>query len=294
MGRVFFAICLLGALVGCGAGTNSGTPPASTGSRFSHVILVVEENHSYSGVIGNSAMPYLNSLASQYGLATQYYANTHPSIGNYFMLTTGNIETNDDSFSGTVTDDNIVRELVKAGKSWKSYAEGLPAIGYTGPDSYPYRKNHNPFAYFSDVLSNSTQAANIVPFTQFSEDLSNGNLPDFSFVVPNVLDDAHDGSLAAADLWLQQNIQPLISSPAFQKSGLLIITFDEGDSSDSAHGGGHVATVIVSPLGKAHYQSQTFFQHQSTLQLVLSGLGVTAFPGASGNAPAMTEFFNLN
>jgi len=68
---------------------------------------VVEENHSYWQVIGNSAMPYLNSLASQYGLATRYYANVHPSIGNYFMLTDGQIETVNDAFSGTVSHDNI-------------------------------------------------------------------------------------------------------------------------------------------------------------------------------------------
>jgi acid phosphatase len=64
-------------------------PPASaTVPQFGHLVVVVGENHSYYEVIGNSAMPYLNSLASQYGLATQYFANTHPSIGNYFMLTT--------------------------------------------------------------------------------------------------------------------------------------------------------------------------------------------------------------
>src|SRR5215471_19366349 len=62
-------------------GVVAAVPPAG------HVVIVVEENHSYSSVIGNSAMPYLNGLASQYGLATQYYANTHPSIGNYFMMT---------------------------------------------------------------------------------------------------------------------------------------------------------------------------------------------------------------
>jgi len=60
--------------------------------------MVLEENHSYSEVIGNSAMPYMNRMVSQYGLATQYFANTHPSIGNYFMLTTGQLFTNDDGF----------------------------------------------------------------------------------------------------------------------------------------------------------------------------------------------------
>src|SRR5437660_3823973 len=124
------------------SGTASGTVPAS-----SHVFVVVEENHSYSSVIGNSSMPYLNSLASKYGLATQYFADTHPSIGNYFMLTTGQIITNDDSFGATVDADNIVRHLTAAGKTWRSYAEGLPAVGYLAAGPYPYAKNHNPFAY---------------------------------------------------------------------------------------------------------------------------------------------------
>src|SRR5690348_17595553 len=91
-------ILMLAFVVGCNISSASGprpagpTPPTSgTVPHFGHVVLVVEENHSYSEVIGNSAMPYLNSLASQYGLATQYFANTHPSIGNYFMLTTGQL-----------------------------------------------------------------------------------------------------------------------------------------------------------------------------------------------------------
>src|SRR5436853_2148347 len=94
--------------------------------QFGHFFIVLEENHNYSSVIGSSSMPYLNSLANTYGLATQYYANTHPSIGNYFMLTTGALITNDDNFSGTVTADNVVRHLLSAGKTWKAYEEDLP------------------------------------------------------------------------------------------------------------------------------------------------------------------------
>src|SRR5450432_1146877 len=144
--------------------------------HFGHVVLVVEENHSYSEVIGNSAMPYLNSLASQYGLATQYFANTHPSIGNYFMLTTGQVVTNDDGFTGTVDVDNIVRDLISAGKTWKSYAESIPSTGYTGGDSYPYTKRHNPFAYLTDVVNSTTQVNNIVSLSQLSSDLANDQL----------------------------------------------------------------------------------------------------------------------
>src|SRR5213075_2905071 len=98
----------------------------SPGGGFGHVFIVLEENTNYTSVIGSSSMPYLNGLAQQYGLATQYYANTHPSIGNYFMMTVGKIITNDDSYSGVVSDDNIIRRLIAAGKTWKSYAEDLP------------------------------------------------------------------------------------------------------------------------------------------------------------------------
>ncbi len=236
-------------------------------------------------------MPYFNSLASQYGLAAQYYANAHPSIGNYFMLTTGELETSDDSFAGVVTDDNLVRELVKAGKSWRSYAEGLPSVAYLGGDSYPYLKRHNPFAYFSDVVNDPAQAVNLVPFSQFATDMASGSLPDFSFIVPDALDDAHDGTLAGADLWLQQNIQPLITSSLFQNDGLLIITFDESEQSDLLHGGGHVATVIVSAKALPKYQSQTTFQHESSLRLIMEALGLQAGLGQAENAPDMGEFF---
>ena len=140
-----------------------GSPPPSS----NRVFLVVEENHSYSEVIGNPGMPYLNSLATKYGLDTQYFANAHPSIGNYFVLTPDRIQTGDERFPGPISDDNIVRELVKSGKTWRTYAESLPNIGYTGGDVFPYEKGHHPFAYFSDVLS-TTQANNIMPFSQLS------------------------------------------------------------------------------------------------------------------------------
>jgi acid phosphatase len=259
---------------------------------FSHVILLVEENHSYSDVIGSSAMPYLNSLASQYGLATQYFANGHPSIPNYLMLTTGQMETFDDNFAGAISDDNVVRELVKAGKSWKAYEESIPTPGYLGGDVASYVRRHNPFSYLSDVQSDPSQAANIVPFSQFSSDLSSNTLPQFPFISPDVNDDAHNGTLAAADSRLQSNIAPLLASSTFQNSGLLIITFDESEDTDLDHGGGHVATVIISSRSKMMYQSQAEYQHQSTLRLVLAASGVNQFPGLAASAPDMTEFFS--
>ena len=290
----FLALSALAALqIACG-GASSGMPqtpiPAGT-PTFSHVILVMEENHDYSEVVGNSSMPYLNGLAQQYGLATQYFANAHPSIPDYLMFTTGQMETFDDNFSGVISDDNIIRELVKAGKSWKAYLESIPSVGYLGGDAPPYVRRHNPYTYLSDIHDDSSQAANMVPFTQFAADLANGALPQFAFISPNVDNDAHNGTLAAADSWLQDNIAPLIASSAFQSSGLLIITFDEGEATNLDHGGGQVATVIVSSKSKMKFQSQTFYQHQSLLRLLLISSGVNSLPGMSATAPDMTEFF---
>ena len=163
---------------GCGASSTVSPRPTPSPTpiggvpQFGHVVLVVEENSSYSQVIGNSDMPYLNSLATQYGLATQYFANTHPSIGNYFMLTTGQIITSDDSFTGTVNADNIVHELLAAGKTWKSYAESRG-------DPLLYVRRHDPLSYFSDVVNSATQMQKLTSFSQFKSDLANNTLPNF-------------------------------------------------------------------------------------------------------------------
>ena len=71
-------------------------------AHFEHVFVVVEENENYDEVIGNTTdLPYLNALAAKYGLATNYYANTHPSLNNYFYLTAGRAGTRSPWVGGT-------------------------------------------------------------------------------------------------------------------------------------------------------------------------------------------------
>ena len=331
---------------GCRSSTHqANSPPGSSSDvQVQHVFIVVEENHSYSSVIGSSEMPYLNRLATTYAYAKGYYANTHPSIGNYFMLTagaewvhsvnynnvwaargvpvdvtqvhgkfgeptdfhiggsdasgivynTGENVTNDDRSSAEVAADNIVRHLVKAGKTWKEYSEDLPSVGYTGGDNGGYTEHHNPLSYFSDVRESSTEAQNLVPFAQFSIDLANHRLPNYGFIVPNDSDNAHDGTLAQADSWLQAKIDPLIMSSDFNSpgGGLLIIVFDESFDSDTVNGGGHVAWVVVGPNVKKGFTSAASYQHESTLRFMSEAIGLTDFPGAAATAPDMEEFIS--
>jgi phosphatidylinositol-3-phosphatase len=284
------------ALVGCAGGLVNKIPaPIGKAVSFGHVFLLVEENHNYGEVVGSASMPYLNGLINQYGLATNYFANGHPSIPNYMELTTGQTLTIIDSLTPQtfpVSQDNVVRELLAAGKNWKSYAEDLPADGDTGGDSGRYAVRHNPLAYMTDVQNDPAQVIKLVPFTQFSADLSAASFPEYSFIVPNLCDDAHDCGLSTADSWLATNIDPLIHSALFQKDGLLIIVFDEAETSDFRSGGGQVAAVLVSPFSKRGYKSVAFYQHQSVLRLTLEGLGVLKLPGDAASAPAMWEFFS--
>jgi acid phosphatase len=273
----------------------------ATTRPFRRVTIVVLENTNYDTVLGNSAMPWLNSAIVQHSLSTQYFANTHPSIGNYFMLATGQILSNDSNLTPAtypVSAPNIVRSLLNAGRTWKSYAEGLPSVGYIGGNntSTNYAVRHNPFAYLSVVQTDPVQRQNLVPFSQFSPDLSAGELPDFSFISPDLCNSGHDCGLAVVDSWLQTHIQPLLQDARYSDDGLLVIVFDEATNNDSSLGGGRIAVVVIAParLSKAAgYRSVTTYQHESLLRLALESLGVRELPGASANAAAMWEFFSF-
>jgi len=311
---LLFVLTLCGALVACGG--SASTPPAggggggtggggggggSTGAP-STVAIIVLENASFESVIGNPAMPFLNSLVPQGALATQYFGNSHPSIGNYFMLTTGQVITNDDNFSGGVSDDNIVRALTAANKTWKGYYQSILSVGYTGGDRYPYIRHHNPFSFFMDVTQNATQASSLVPLTQLAADESAATFPNFMFIIPDNEHDAHDcpggftvtctanDKLAAADAFLSANVPALLTNATFQKTGVLLITFDEGADSDKTGGGGHTLMLALGLNVKAGFQSATVYQHQNTLATVAGFLKFTA-PGAGATAAPMSDLF---
>ncbi len=274
---------------------------AQTMPSFNHVVIVVEENEPYSNIVGSSNLPYVNSLIQQYGLATNYYADGHYSIPNYFVLTTGEQITHDEGFSCAVTVDNIIRELLPTGKTWKAYAESLPYAGYTGGNTGEYYKGHDPFVYISDVKDTS-QKYNIVPLTQLSTDLANNALPNYAFIIPNNQSNGHDcppgmsgctlaQKLQYVDAWLQSNVGPVIGNAGFQKSGVLFITWDESLDTDTAYGGGHVATVVVGSQVKPGYRASTLYQHEHLLRSTLEALGIAHSFGSARYAKSMAEFF---
>ncbi|HEY2804276.1 MAG TPA: alkaline phosphatase family protein [Gemmatimonadales bacterium] len=279
---------------------------ASTTPSFNHVFVVGLLETDYLSVFpssGPSPMPFLDSLANAGGKALQYYGNVQPSIGNFYMLAVGDTVTSNDNDATVFTGDNIVRQLVGAGKTWKSYAESIPSVGYLGPDQGLYVRHHNVLALLSDVQNDVTQRQNLVPLSQLQTDISLGALPNFGMIVPNDCHNSQSGcGLDTVDAFLRTTLTPLLNSAQFKQDGLLIILFDRANTS-SVNGGGRTAWVVVSSKAKAGYTSTSTYQHQSTLRLTLSALGVNASsasgggstapaPGLAANAPDMMEFFN--
>lgn len=292
--------------VGCRGIVNITKPPDPIPSTVQpdsrpRVYLIMFENQEYEKLIGNSHAPYINSLAQQYAVAANFYADTHPSIGDYFMLTTGNLVTNDLYYSEVYDGDNLARLLGQQGVSWKAYLESLPSIGYQKDRAYPYVKSHNPFAYFSDIHFLPEQAANMVPLTEMGQDISSDVLPSFVYIVPNQQDNMHDcpPNLSPCsnndkelwgDQWLKQTIAPILALPSFQKNGLMIIAWDESWDDDDRNGGGHIPVILVGPNVKRGYQGNAFLQHASILRLICETLQVPNELGAAATATTMDDF----
>jgi phosphatidylinositol-3-phosphatase len=265
--------------------------PAPSGTHLGHIVIVVGENTNASDA--ERGCRWLDALGAKYATANRYYANTHPSIGNYFAMTTGQVVTNENGrtpLTLPISVDNVVRELLAAGKTWKAYAEDIPSVGYVGGDSGNFATRHVPLTYLTDVQNSAVQRQNIVPFSQFAVALAHNNLPNYSLVIPNLCNDAHDCSITTFDNWLLTNIGPLLTKPQFLQDGVLVVTWDESGN-DYTNGGGRVQFVVAGPNVKTAYQSTIFYQHPSLCRMSLEVLGVTTLPTACASAPAMSEFF---
>jgi len=278
---------------------------AQTIPRSSHVWIINEENHSYEQVIGNAQMPYFNQLAQQYAVASQFYSDQHSSLPALMWFVAGAaIETDNDTVSCDHTENNVVRQLLKSGYSWRSYQEDLPDAGfqglYGGTDDLYYRR-HNPLIDFSDVCPGTGQADKSVPYSQMAEDFQQNDTVNFAWVTPDVNDDAHNGTLPAADQWLQAHVPAILARPEFQSGGdgILFIVWDEGGlagdnrcSATVSQGcGGRTATLVIGPQVKHGYLSTVTYHNENVLATLCAAMGLSTCPGAAQTAAPMDDFF---
>ena len=271
-----------------------------------HVWILTEENHSYEAVIGNSGMPYFNSLAAKYGLATQYYAEQHNSISALMWLVSGQPITSNNSTTTCYSVNNIARQLIAQGYKWRSYQEDLPYPGFTGISNLHYVRRHNPIIDFTDTCA-SSQKYNSVPYTQLATDIANHATPNYAYLTPNLANDAHDGTLAAADYWMSKHVPAILALPEFQPGGdgILFIVWDEADLSSngatqdnrcssriSSGCGGRVATLVIGPQVKHGYKSSIRYDHANLLGTVCAVMGLSSCPGGGAVQLPMSDFFN--
>lgn len=247
-----------------------------------HTVVVVFENHSYSEIIGSSSAPYINSLKSGGANLTASYAVTHPSQPNYFALFSGSTQgiTDDSCYTpGFSSAPNLASELIAAGKSWASYNESLPSQGSTTCSSGKYARKHNPWFGFSNVPTSSAYT-----FAQFPTDYS--TLPKVSFVTPNLCSDMHDCSVSTGDTWLKNNLGAY-ATWAKTHNSLLVVTFDEDDSSSS----NRIATVLYGQSVTAGSSSATTYNHYNVLRTIEDMYG-TSHAGNAASASDITGIWN--
>ncbi|WP_334173750.1 alkaline phosphatase family protein [Sinomonas sp.] len=294
-----------GVLSGCGSSGNGTTqppapapassaapnpgasgPPSSAGSgqpqgsgtvpRPAHVVIVVEENHSFSNIIGNSAAPYINSLGSQGALFTEATGVAHPSEPNYLALFSGSTQgVADDSCPHTFGADNLGAQLTAAGDTFAGYSEGLPSVGYTGCTAGEYARRHAPWTNFSSVAASAS-----LPYTSFPQDYN--ALPTVSFVIPNVANDMHDGTIGAADTWLRDNLDGY-AQWAKTHNSLLVVTWDEDEDTSS----NHIATIFAGAQVKSGQYSEPI-DHYRLLRTIEAAYGLAPL-GQAANAQPVTD-----
>ena len=277
------------------APTSTATPQASISGKvpnFDHIVLILLENRDYKEVIGNPQMPHLNALAQQNVLLSNYFAVRHPSLPNYISLVSGSTQNiTKDCRDCFINQPNLADRIEASGRTWKSYLEDLPSPCFLG-DADPYVQKHNPFIYFDSIrLDPARCERSIVPLTSLDGDLSANQLPNFSFIMPNLCNSGHNCPPETADTWVNNMVAKLQASPALGNNSLIIIAFDEGSDKSTgsccgmgSEAGGQVAAVLISPMARPAFNDSTAYFHYSMLKMILSAWNLPDL-GQTASAP---------
>ncbi len=271
----------------CGV-ASSATAPA----KYQHVIWILMENKSFDQVIGSSETPYINKLADQCGLATNYEAISHPSLPNYVALTSGGLQGVADDANPSAHPLNVPSIFSQLGGDWRGLDESMKSnCEQTNDGNYAVR--HNPAAYYTNIRDVCVDKDIPLPSSgSLTGDLS----AKFTFITPDVCDDMHsvcsssvNGSeLQTGDKFLSNFVPKLINSNEYQAGNTAIfLTWDEGGSGPNS-----VVTEVIAPTVTPGTKSNTLFSHYSLLGTTEEMLGLPKL-GEAANAASMRSAFGL-
>jgi len=268
--------------------------------NFNHIVVIIFENKEFESVIDSPDAPYINQLARENTLLTEYYAITHPSLPNYIALIGG------DTYGYTtnctncpVTATNLADLVERSGRSWMTYQESMPGDCVIWDFKKQYASKHNPFMYFSSILNDKKRCReHIEELSNLFKDEAKGDLANFIFITPNLCNAGHDCTLTTADTWLGEILPSLEESlQAESDNYLIIVTWDEGSTDKSCcelqeKAGGKIATILISPQAKNEFKDTTQYTTYSLLRTISEAWGLPLLGHAAddSNVPILTPW----
>jgi YVTN family beta-propeller protein len=276
------------------------TPPTSSVPRYQHVFLFYFENEDYDQIIGNTKQaPYMNSLLTQGSVLGQFYAEEHPSDGNYLALAGGStfgipLDDPEEENSQYTIDSANIGDLVDSGhETWKTYLQSADGPCDDTVHGY-YWDDDQPMMYFADVRDRPAYCADhVVPLEELSSDLASpATTPNFAWVSPDDCADMEGCGIKAGDEFLAQELGMIMNSPAWQtQRSLAIITFDE-DNTDYQHPAQRVPTIILGSAGvRRGYVSSVRYTHYSLLRTIEGALGLGTLTANDRFAQPVNDVF---
>jgi hypothetical protein len=298
--RSIIAAATIAATIFASDGYAAPTPPsAATGTK---VVIIAEENKTYSQIIGSVNAPYLNGLARTYGSATNMTANypvACPSLAAYILITsgtTGGICDDKGPKHHPLADANIFAQIDAAHLTWRTYAEQAPtACARTDSPDGVFLVRHTPIVYYTSETTRCPSddvALGTTTSGALRTDITTG-MPSYAFVTPDACDEMHGATscpghrIGSGDTWLRTWIPLLMSSPDYRSGHeVIIITWDEGSATDN-----HIPTLLIAPK-TTMITSATAFTHCSTLRTTEDLLHLAPL-GCAASAPSMVTPFHL-
>jgi len=276
------------------------TAPAARVPRYQHVFLFYFENEDFGSVIGNTRQaPYLNSLLPHASLLANFFAEEHPSDGNYLALAGGSTfgvpldDPLEENPQYTISAPNIGDLVDAAGGSWKAYLQSADGPCDDTVHGY-YWDDDMPMMYFADVRDRPAYcAAHLVPLQALQHDLASpASTPSFSWVSPDDCADMEGCGIRAGDSFLRTELSAIMASPAWRtQRSLAIITFDE-DGYDHQHPAQRVATVMLGSAGvRQGYVSHLRYTHYSLLRTIEAALGLGTLTANDRYAQPVNDVF---
>jgi hypothetical protein len=288
--------------------TSAYTPVAfAAPPTWDHVVVVVEENHSQTQIIGNTGnggstdgAPYINALAEGGVRFNNMFAIMHPSQPNYLELFSGsnqNMVTNDlppgMSSNTPFSTPNLGAEVIAAGRTFAGYSEALPSTALDADSTIAggYRRKHNPWVNWTGNGPHRIPVATNKSFSAFPSDFT--QLPHLSYVVPTQFHDMHDDDpsdgltpVRAGDNWLRDNIQSYANWAATHNS-LLIVTWDE----DGGNEGNRIPTVLYGANIKNGTQDNSTWTLHNLLRTLEDSNGTSTHAGQANKTRSIVGPF---